>query len=171
MFPLFTSFFRISVARCKKIAAYIAESERLWLQHLSLDGHLEGYHAIWYNHVVVSLPPRHILHLQLCLFISLVLVRSHSLSEEQWTLPQAAREQRKCCPLEFALPRDRGSKICCLLCSSSVDVTPKMIGFVGSARHSTNHEPEGAMVVYGIHAEYWGSGYASEALKLFLELY
>jgi hypothetical protein len=37
-----------------------------------------------------------------------------------------------------------------LLCSTSVDSKPKIVGFVGSIRHSTSYEAAGVVVAYGI---------------------
>lgn len=45
---------------------------------------------------------------------------------------------------------------------------PKLIGVVGMIRFEEGH---GAEVGYGINPEYQGKGYATEALKLFTNLY
>ena len=42
-----------------------------------------------------------------------------------------------------------------------------MIGIVGLPRI----EARWAELGYGLHIDYWGKGYASEALKLFIDLY
>src|ERR1700709_748273 len=51
--------------------------------------------------------------------------------------------------------------------SSNMDGRPTMIGIIGTPRN----QPLWAEVGYGLHPDYWGKGYASEALKLFIELY
>ena len=92
------------------------------------------------------------------LFLCLVSVRAAHCPEEPRTLLTASRIQRKSYPPESALPRYHGSKtLLFLLCSTSVDSKPKMIGFVGSMRHSTSYELVGA-VAYGILLEYQNLG-------------
>ena len=44
---------------------------------------------------------------------------------------------------------------------------PKMIGLVGTNRHS----PQGLETGYCLNRKYWGKGYAGEAFAAFLELY
>lgn len=50
----------------------------------------------------------------------------------------------------------------------SIDEKPKLIGAIGMIRFEAGH---GAEVGYGLHAAYHGKGFATEAMKLFLELY
>jgi RimJ/RimL family protein N-acetyltransferase len=47
---------------------------------------------------------------------------------------------------------------------------PQMIGTVGAVRlpQGVNDAVE---IAYGIHSEFWGKGYASEALGIFVKLY
>lgn len=47
------------------------------------------------------------------------------------------------------------------------DAKAKMIGTVGAPRN----ELAGAEIGYGLHPDYWGKGYMSEAVKLFIGLY
>ena len=44
---------------------------------------------------------------------------------------------------------------------------PRMIGTVGAPRNG----PAGAEIGYGLHPDYWGKGYMSEALELFIGVY
>ena len=44
---------------------------------------------------------------------------------------------------------------------------PKVIGSVGTPRDG----PAGAEIGYGLYPDYWGKGYMSEALKLFIGIY
>lgn len=43
----------------------------------------------------------------------------------------------------------------------------RMIGAVGAPRN----EPAGAEIGYKLHPDFWGRGYMSEALRLFIGLY
>jgi len=53
------------------------------------------------------------------------------------------------------------------LVASARDQKPKMIGIVGTTRNT----PTAAEVGYGLHCDYWGKGYASEAVRLFIDVY
>lgn len=53
--------------------------------------------------------------------------------------------------------------------SSSTNQKPRMIGTVGALRLSS--EEDTIEIAYGLHSHYWGSGYASEALGMFIKLY
>lgn len=54
---------------------------------------------------------------------------------------------------------------------SSVDFSengkPKLIGTIGPYRVN----PDAAQLGYGLHRDYWGKGYGTEALKLFIKFY
>jgi RimJ/RimL family protein N-acetyltransferase len=47
---------------------------------------------------------------------------------------------------------------------------PKMIGTVGAVRLPQAFE-DAVEIAYGIYSDFWGNGYASEALGMFVELY
>ena len=51
--------------------------------------------------------------------------------------------------------------------ASNTSDKPRMIGTCGVPRS----ESLGAEMGYGIHPDFWGAGYMSEALKLFISLY
>ena len=50
---------------------------------------------------------------------------------------------------------------------SELSGKPKVIGAVGVPRDG----PAGAEIGYGLHPDYWGMGYMSEALQLFIGVY
>jgi len=58
-----------------------------------------------------------------------------------------------------------------ILLKSSITSTPggkpRVIGTCGTPRN----EPLGAELGYGLHPDFWGEGYMSEALRLFINLY
>jgi hypothetical protein len=53
--------------------------------------------------------------------------------------------------------------------SSEGQGKPRMIGIVGAPRVS--EELDAAEVAYGLHPDFWGLGYMSEALGLFIRVY
>jgi RimJ/RimL family protein N-acetyltransferase len=54
--------------------------------------------------------------------------------------------------------------------NSNDEVKVKMIGTVGTVRVPQGLE-DAVEVAYGIHSDFWGQGYASEAMGMFVALY
>ena len=56
--------------------------------------------------------------------------------------------------------------------NSSDSAKPRMIGTVGATRVTSVSSDEYAIeIAYGLHSDYWGKGYMSEALGMFIKLY
>jgi RimJ/RimL family protein N-acetyltransferase len=52
--------------------------------------------------------------------------------------------------------------------NTTEDDKPRMVGTVGTTRLSDDDAME---IAYGLHSDYWGRGYMSEALGMFIKLY
>ncbi|KUJ23263.1 acyl-CoA N-acyltransferase, partial [Mollisia scopiformis] len=125
---------------------YVVESERLGLQHLSLEEHLEDYHAKQANEKTGKFIHRE---------PSKSLEESRNLMIARH-LPSAEAPYR-----ELYAVLLRGSE--------NSNGKPKMIASVGIPRVSA--DGKAVEVGYGVNPEYWGLGYAPEALKLFVHYY
>ncbi|KAF7870298.1 hypothetical protein EAF04_004044 [Stromatinia cepivora] len=128
----------------KSMAQYAAQSERLWLEPLSADKHLDDYHEMMSD-------PR----------------------VESWTKPTESLTESKAYMIErMPSPEKPWIENYGILLrptlSSSVDEKAKLIGAIGMIRFEAGH---GAEVGYGLHAAYHGKGYATEAMELFLRVY
>lgn len=89
------------------------------------------------------------------------------------TLPSESIEETRIRMATKALPTPENPRIdnYAILLKSSMGSNeagkPRLIGTIGSYR--VNYDA--AAIGYGLHPEYWGRGYGTEALKLFIELY
>ncbi|KAF7908684.1 uncharacterized protein EAF01_004439 [Botrytis porri] len=126
------------------MAQYAAQSERLWLEPMTIEKHLDGYHKM------LSDP-----------------------GAKSWTKPSESLAESKAYMVE-RLPNPEKPWIenyAILLRPTTptpADQKPELIGAIGTIRFEAGH---GAEVGYGIHTGYHGRGFATEAMKLFLGLY
>ncbi|KAF7933845.1 uncharacterized protein EAE98_003554 [Botrytis deweyae] len=126
------------------MAQYAAQSERLWLEPLTVEEHLDGYHKM------ISDP------------------RAAS-----WTKPSESIEESKAYMIERTPNPEKPwiENYAILLrptTATPADQKPELIGAIGVIRFQAGH---GAEIGYGIHAGYHGKGFATEAMKLFVGLY
>ncbi|KAI9055975.1 hypothetical protein LZ554_000909 [Drepanopeziza brunnea f. sp. 'monogermtubi'] len=131
-----------------KMAKHVAKSERLWIEPLSIEDHLEAYHALntdervirWSSHT----GPRNSIEDTRALLIS------RQPSDEQVHVEMFA----------VMLPPP-----------SDIDAAGKatFVGSIGIIRLA--EDGQSAEVAYGMLPRYWGRGYAPEALKLLVEYY
>ncbi|KAE8443977.1 hypothetical protein EG329_001201 [Mollisiaceae sp. DMI_Dod_QoI] len=125
---------------------YVAESERLGLQLLSLEEHLDGYHDIMSDVRTVKF-----LHRE----------PSKSLEESRAHMISRA----------LSSPENPHKEMYAILLRGSEDSNrkPKMIGSVGIPRVPV--DGSAVEVGYGVNPNYWGMGIAPEALQLFTRFY
>ncbi|KAI9642059.1 hypothetical protein NHQ30_009930 [Ciborinia camelliae] len=125
------------------MSQYAAQSERLWLEPLAVEKHLDGFHEMMSDSRVQS-----------------------------WTKPTESIGESKAYMAERTPNPEKPwiENYAILLCSSPASVyeKPKFIGAIGMIRFEAGR---GAEVGYSLHPDYYGKGYATEALKLFLGLY
>ncbi|KAH7336269.1 N-acetyltransferase-like protein [Rhexocercosporidium sp. MPI-PUGE-AT-0058] len=125
------------------MAKYTAQSERLWLQPLNVEDHLEGYHALNTDEQITKwssdASPRGLE------FTKARLISRMPSDEKPWMEMYAV------------LLRPSGTE------------PATFIGGMGIIRLS--EDGEAAEVGYGILPAFWGKGYAPEALKLLVNYY
>ncbi|CZR51787.1 uncharacterized protein PAC_01664 [Phialocephala subalpina] len=125
---------------------YVAESERLGLQPLSVDLHLEGYHASHSNPKTMKF-----LHREPAKTIEES--RAHMIARH---LPSAEQPHKELYAILLRGSEDESGK-------------PKMVGSCGIPRIGA--DGKAVEVGYSVTPEYWGNGYAPEAVKLFCRYY
>ncbi|ESZ92413.1 hypothetical protein SBOR_7221 [Sclerotinia borealis F-4128] len=126
------------------MSQYPAQSERLWLEPLAVDKHLDGYHEMISDPRVQSWTKP-----------------TESIAESKAYLVERTPNPEKPWIENYAILLRPSSP-------ASVDKKPRLIGALGMIRFEAGH---GAEVGYGLHPGYHGKGYATEAMKLFLGLY
>ncbi|KAH8595521.1 GNAT domain-containing protein [Bisporella sp. PMI_857] len=133
------------------MSIYAAESERLWLQLLNIDDHLEDYHVIM-SHPECLMWSRKQPHTSHSETADLILQTTPT-DQDPWRRVYAI----------LLRPESSHSSTHPALNPSPESPRPKMIGVVGTPRQQE--------LAYKIHPAYWGKGYMSEALSKYLELY
>ncbi|KAB8295085.1 hypothetical protein EYC80_007024 [Monilinia laxa] len=126
------------------MSQYAAQSDRLWLEPLVAEKHLDDYHEMMSD-------PR----------------------VESWTKPTESIAESKAYMAERTPNPEKPwienyAILLRPLSLAPVNEKPKLIGALGMIRFEAGH---GAEVGYGLHPFYHGKGYATEAMKLFLGLY
>ncbi|KAN0119356.1 Acetyltransferase (GNAT) domain containing protein [Hyaloscypha variabilis] len=126
----------------------VAESERLYLEPLNVDQHLEGFHALNSDERVsrwsYRLPTKDIEAAR-----KLITIRFPSAEKpfiENYAIILKAKNRKE-----------------------TAGEGGEMIGVIGIPRLS--HDGLAAEVGYGLIPEFWGKGYASEALNIFAKYY
>ncbi|KAM3075285.1 hypothetical protein ACMFMG_007273 [Clarireedia jacksonii] len=131
-------------------SSYSAQSERLWLEPLSVEKHIDDYHAL-------------MIHPQTPAFSTRCATIAQSKEYMLARLPHAEKPWIE----NYAVllrPRVEKEELDVALELKEMTKKPKLIGVVGVIRFQ---EGTGAEVGYGVHPEYQGRGYATEALRLF----
>ncbi|KAM0164743.1 hypothetical protein ACHAPG_000516 [Botrytis cinerea] len=126
------------------MAQYAAQSERLWLEPLTVEKHLDGYHKMLSDPRAIS-----------------------------WTKPSESIAESKAFMIERTPNSEKPwienyAIILRPTIPTSHDQMPELIGAIGVIRFEAGH---GAEVGYGLHPGHQGKGFATEAMKLFLGLY
>ncbi|KIN07171.1 hypothetical protein OIDMADRAFT_110503 [Oidiodendron maius Zn] len=126
------------------MAKYAAETDRLWLQPLSVEDHLQDFHQIMSDKKAISFsyPPADIL------ITKRFMLKFVPSLEKPWVENYAILL--------------RASQ------NANENGEPRMIGTVGSTRLADEDAIE---IAYGLHSDYWGKGYMVEALGMFIKLY
>ncbi|TAQ88129.1 hypothetical protein B7494_g3512 [Chlorociboria aeruginascens] len=135
---------------------YTAQSERLWLQLLSVEEHLDDYHEIISN-------PKGMKWSVSGLSTSLAQSKEKMFSRVK--SPQNPRMENYAILLRSSvtgqeIDKERGEAE-----GEEGQKKAKLIGVIGAIRESE----KGAEVGYGIGPEWWGKGYMTEALGLFIK--
>ncbi|TVY47868.1 hypothetical protein LOCC1_G001993 [Lachnellula occidentalis] len=122
----------------------VMQSDRLILELLSLDAHLVGFHNLMSDEKSMKWLKK---------------APSESLEDSKAKLLARLASPDKPWMEQYAV----------LLKPSSSNETGALIGILCIPRVSSDGEiPE---LGYGIHSDYWGHGYASEAIALFISFY
>lgn len=166
------------------MAKYAAETDRLWLQPLSVDDHLEDFHQIMSDKKAISFSyviPYRSLHLwweefqTICYTTTInhFNLGAYSESTRRSHQPPADILITKSFMLKFvpSLEKPWVENYAILLRASqnaNENGEPRMIGTVGSTRLADEDAIE---IAYGLHSDYWGKGYMVEALRMFIKLY
>ncbi|PVH76269.1 acyl-CoA N-acyltransferase [Cadophora sp. DSE1049] len=138
------------------MAVYAAESSRLWLQALNVEEHLQDYFEIMSSPGSMlwsrGAPHKDIEETRL------LMLDSFPTPEKPWNQrwaimlkPSPSSETKSV--IEDGSDSDSHAKA----------EKPKMIGIVGTPRKSE--------LAYKINPEYWGKGYMSETLTMFLRMF
>ena len=150
------------------MAAYVAESERLGLQRLNLEEHLQDYFEI------MSAPAAMLWSYVLLYFLDEVL-KTARLTLNRTQLAHSSIQQTKELMLRSmptaAEPWNERWAIVLRPTSEEIEKgagarlprKPKMIGIVGTPRRGE--------LAYKIHPSWWGQGYMSEAVEMFLKMW
>ncbi|PQE04879.1 hypothetical protein CJF30_00004666 [Rutstroemia sp. NJR-2017a BBW] len=131
------------------MSPYAAESERLWLEPLSPEKHMDEYHEM-------------MIHPQTLAFSTRCTTIEQSRAYMLERLPHAEKPWIENYAILLRPDPASGHE------NGNGPAKPRFIGAVGVIRFE---EGSGAEVGYGIHPEYQRKGYATEALRLFVELY
>jgi ribosomal-protein-alanine N-acetyltransferase len=152
------------------MSSYAAESQRLWLQPLSVEDHLDDYHEMLGKEDVMAWScvsissSHHLTYMNSPFTFSTRKGPPHKTVEETLTLMN-----------NTCVARNPGNnvrhKVYAILLKPVVkltvngegDLKQKMIGVIGTPRKDE--------LAYKLHSSYWSKGYMSEALKAFIDLY
>jgi len=134
---------------------YPIKTDRLWMQHLNVEDHLEGYHEIRKCPETSKFEP----------------INSEPLTIETSRLRLSNRVRSEANPYVqnfaiFEAPNDEDPP----------NPGSRQVGSIGIFRFpetfkAVNAEPGEPEVGYGFHPDFFGKGYATEALKGFLKYY
>jgi RimJ/RimL family protein N-acetyltransferase len=144
------------------MSGYAAETDRLFLERLSLEKHLDDFHELWNNDQAVlwSYVLFNLLNLRPALTLK------HSSKPAKKTL-----EESKDWMVNFILPTKETpdiDKFALLLKNEKNEKGKlKMVGFVGTNRWCE----QGMDVGYCLNIAYWNHGYATEGMKAFLDIF
>jgi ribosomal-protein-alanine N-acetyltransferase len=152
------------------MSSYAAESQRLWLQPLSVEDHLDDYHEMLGKEDVMAWScvsissSHHLTYMNSPFTFSTRKGPPHKTVEETLTLMNntcvASNPGNNVRHKMYAILLKPVVK---LTVNGERDWKPKMIGVIGTPRKDE--------LAYNLHSSYWGKGYMSEALKVFLDLY
>ncbi|RDL36489.1 uncharacterized protein BP5553_05841 [Venustampulla echinocandica] len=147
--PIFTPL--PSLLQQSTMGAHVVEPSRLWLEPLNSEEHFEDYYAIQ-SHPLAMFWSSQTVHT----------TREQSLAQMESMRPSVDKpwNERWAIMLrpmatEAASPNEENGAV--------KKPKPKMIGFLGIVRQDE--------IGYKLHPDFWGNGYMSEALALFIDLF
>ncbi|KAH7409351.1 GNAT domain-containing protein [Cadophora sp. MPI-SDFR-AT-0126] len=118
------------------MVVFAAESDRLCLQTLNVEEHLDSYHLLMSNELSMK----------------------WSMRKPTTSISESLENMRNHRPTPDKPWNERWA-----IMLKGVNGRPKMIGVVGIVRE--------AELGYRIHPDFWGKGYMSEALTMFLDMW